>query len=238
MSRLVKKDFSLLKEYIKGYDLSDSMTDSYIKSIKPLHKSYLILIALVGELLEAHNNDNLNINKNSAMHLSECLSDVGESIFCWIHGAYKPSMLISRSSIENFIKSTSCTTEPNILKEKSVYKIFDIASGIKEFSYNSTKTNFDRIHSEYKRLCKYVHTATESNMSKIGSLAHFPSFDTKLSNETSTQLYELNRCYANVLSALYYDAFVSFHHTNKSLIMEFIHSDVKDVINGATPLNS
>jgi len=124
MSRLIKTDYQLLVKYIESYSLSESLTKEYAGSLKPIHKAYLIFIALLGELVEANNNGQVAISKDGMAHLNECLSDVGESIFCWIHGAYKPSMLVARSSIENFVKAVICTNDPSILKKKSVYEIF------------------------------------------------------------------------------------------------------------------
>jgi len=117
-------------------------------------------------------------------------------------------------------------------------KFFELALASKEFSYKTTQTHFNNIHSAYKKLCKYVHTASKENMSSIGSLAHFPSFNHEISKNCSVQNYNLIRCYINILSSLHYTTFTRFHHNNKSVIMSFIDPDIKDIINGATSLNT
>ena len=127
MTREISADFQILEEFIQKFNLSTiAGNQELLRQIKPMHKKLYSLMTFVVEVSYSNKNGNL-FTDNGLRYLKESVSDLGQALFCWIQGAYKPSNLILRSSIETFIKSISGEKEPTIYKEKSMYKVFDIA---------------------------------------------------------------------------------------------------------------
>ena len=175
MTREIKADFQDLIEFIKSYELHTFLQNDYFTLLKPVHKKFFSLMTITVEI--EFNTPKLDILPNEGLvYLKESVSDIGQTLFCWIHGLYKPSNLLLRSGIETFIKSLSSIEEPNILYEKSVYKVFEIAKNTSFFSSELGNYYFGKLYFIYKELCKIVHSAGLSTMSQITALNTFPNF--------------------------------------------------------------
>ena len=90
-------------------------------------------------------------------HLSECFSEMGSSLFVWMHGCYKVSEQTLRSSIENFIKSIGCIYFEEITKSKNTYEIIDLFEKIPFFTEPENRIFFQFLKSNYSDLCSSVH---------------------------------------------------------------------------------
>src|SRR5690606_5349990 len=107
------------------------------------------------------------------------------SFFNWMNGNYKASRVMLRVSVENFIRAVSGLEDKSQLNEKSLYKVFEVASNQSIFNNSfipSVRSCYDALHSDYKILCADVHTATTQNMGNLTSLADFPAFQNDKSN--------------------------------------------------------
>src|SRR5262245_43255737 len=112
MTRESKKDFDDLLGFASTYDLSAvAGQDSFKKNLQRMHRVYIGLLTFLSELefQVAHSTKakKPNLTPTQFDYLAECVSDIGNALFCWIHGAYKPARLMLRSSIETFVKGTS-----------------------------------------------------------------------------------------------------------------------------------
>lgn len=142
MSREISDDLKLLEQFIRDFNLSGvSGNQELINKVKPMHKKLYSLMTFVVEVDHVNATQSV-ISENGLNFLKESISDLGQALFCWIQGAYKPSSLILRSSIETFIKSISGEEILSVYQEKSMYKVFDIAKEISCFKSDFGKTCF------------------------------------------------------------------------------------------------
>ena len=102
MTREITADYNKLECFIKKFKLKIVLKEKqFAKGLKPMHKNLFSLMTFYVEL--EHNNQSLAIiDKKCLSYLQEAVSDLGQSLFCWIQGAYKPSCFMLRSSIETF----------------------------------------------------------------------------------------------------------------------------------------
>ncbi len=221
MSREVKQDFLTLKKFIKEYSLSSFEQDTIlIKFLSQMHKKYYSLMALIYELKEI--DSPVILDGKQRDFLLETISDIGNSIFLSINGAYKPSRLMLRSSIETFLKGFAIDKLSDIDKEKRIYQMFDNIKALDFFLNEPNKTILSDLHSLYADLSKDIHTADRDNMQHTSSLNYFPT-------KSEKSLEDICKINSNIISSFlillcqkFNKEFHIIHHTNKQIILDNI----------------
>jgi hypothetical protein len=135
MTREAKQDLEALRKFVADYDLSLlEKSSEFSDALASQHLRYLGLLTLLVEFsdqlvtLKQQKKDSVHLpTEQQILFLRESVSDIGQSLFCWIHGAYKANRIMLRSAIETFVKGMSLSEIPAIITEKSVYKAFELA---------------------------------------------------------------------------------------------------------------
>jgi aspartyl aminopeptidase len=99
MSREVSDDLRALITFAQNYNLSKTSTQqSFIKLLSSQHKRYFAVLTVLSEMKHQGVRPVRNtVAEHEAMnrafldHTTESVSDLGSSLFVWIHGAYKAS---------------------------------------------------------------------------------------------------------------------------------------------------
>ena len=234
MAREIQLDFKELLEFFKNYNLNSIQFSGDLKNcLSYQHKkyfSYLIFIAEIGSQKSNHNPP--LISESQLEFITESCSDIGNSLFLMVNGAYKPSKMMLRSSIETFLKGFVLDDIADIDKEKSVYDIFDRIKALTFFNIEVHKEIFESIHNTYKLLCEDIHTASKLNMANITALTYFPTNDIKkIENFTNTST-RLVCNYIDLLAFKYNSYFHHMHHRNKEIILENISREYRRQIMG------
>lgn len=235
MSREIKDDFKNLLLFFNKYSLEDVLKDKEFEEIlSSIHKKYLSYLTIVGELQTLRNSTSINpnISEEQIQFIKESCSDIGNSFFCLIHGSYKPSKLMLRSSIETFLKGFNLDIYPGITTEKSLYKIFDNLKTSSFYQSEPQKSIFASIHSIYVDLCSDTHTATQINMSHLTSMNYFPNFNITNANLTRNILTKLVTAYVSLIVLKYKDHYFKMHHRNRENILNSIPGNIKKIIQG------
>jgi len=227
MTRDTKEDLKNLVEFLQSYTLSNQVKDpSFIKSITKIHAKYLAILTFLSELSEQ-----LETPKSKDFeYILEAASDIGQAFFCWIHGTQKACRMLLRSSIETFIKGSSCSEAPKILTEKNVSTVFTIAAKTANFSNTPNKNLLSNLRTFYTSLCSDVHTATKANMSHISSLDHFPAFSTPEATASCDAFVKITASILTLLSIMHNEKFHQMHHRNKKLILESIPGSMRKTV--------
>lgn len=184
MVRSVDRDFNHLCSFVKEYSLASMATGSAEKPLlRKAHKLYLSLLHLWAQCHHRVQTSHLSMDgaviaedSDLLTYLREAVSDVGNGFFCCLHGAYKPAHMALRSSIENFLRFISGTSDSAALTTTSVYDLFDIAKTIPPLS-GTRSTLHSSLRADYKELCKFTHSASLVHMSGVHALSHFPCFE-------------------------------------------------------------
>jgi hypothetical protein len=138
-----------------------------------------------------------------------------------------------RVSIENFIKATSAIECKAQLTEKSVYKIFDVASGLDMFSdivNPKIRECYMALHGDYKLLCEDAHTATAQNMEHLTSLADLPAFQIIKSNSTAEVYVRVSKNITSIFCILFNSFFHKMHHRNRENILNCLNRDLRSIV--------
>lgn len=196
MSNYIRDDASELMKFFKNYNLKEiSDDDDFNNDFKTVHKKIFGYLVLFCEI-EYQNKKEKLFSDQALFYLKESVSDILQSLFAWVNGAYKSADLLLRSSIENFNKSIIGNTHVEVFTEKSVYKIFDMAAELSEYQKKVLKNSFlEILHRLYGELCKSTHTATCADMEHITALSLLPKFDKEQSNEYKRSIMTLVDCY-------------------------------------------
>lgn len=230
MAREVSKDFDDLITYVKQYSIEELTKEKDFKDLlSQIHKKYYAYLTLLSELSTLVDNkryDNI-ILSDQYVFLQESLSDMCSSMFSFIHGEYKATKLLLRSSIENFIKGFNKDELPDLDKEKSVYQIFDETKKLDFFSTSTNKDIFERIHNEYSLLCADVHTATIKNMEKRTALNTLPTFNLLQAKRIVDSFHTLISSYSTLLIFKYNEQFHDFNYQNKEIIENAIPTEYR-----------
>lgn len=174
-------------EYLKTYSLSTiSDNPSLLKRFLSIYKNYHALLVwhtyFVAKRPSYFKNE---VEYQSfKMYFEESVSDTCEGIFIALQGLYKPALLITRSSIENFIKLIGLYEKQNILTLTSVYELIEFVKNLPIVNKTSvTKRSYETLRRNYKALCSHVHTSDVNHMSLTNAVGYFPRYEeSKLDN--------------------------------------------------------
>ncbi|MBB5369872.1 MULTISPECIES: hypothetical protein [unclassified Janthinobacterium] len=237
MTRERLEDFSLLKDYLKKYNIQDNIKNKlFLENLKAIHKSYFSLLTWSGEIKFSEGlfkYKSIEISKEINELILESFSDIGSSIFNWTYGGYKTSRVMLRSAIENFIRAISGIEKKEQLQEKNIYSLFDGAATLIIFkSSEEVKASFKQLHSDYKELCRDVHSALPENMEKISTLSDLPKFDAEKSKKCCEIICRVTKNILILLCLIFFNFFHSMHHRNKENILISLPKKIKPFING------
>lgn len=235
MPREITEDLSKLVSFIKEYSLENlSSNVDFNRILSSIHKKYYSLLTCIAELNFLSNDESIDppINDVQIAYLTESSSDIGNAIFVMANGAYKPSKLMIRSSIETFMKGFCLDWYPTIVQEKSLYKMFDAIKILPFFQNVETKKIFDNIHTNYGILCEDTHTARQINMQQVTALSYFPRFQKQDAEKVNKFITSLVQDYLYLLCAKYNTHYHKMHHRNKENIIDSISKNLRPHIIG------
>lgn len=227
MNKYISDDAIELLEYFKAYSLNDIFSDQdFISDYKIIHKKIFGYLVLYCEI-ENQNKDNTKFSQKSLFYLKESVSDILQSLFAWSNGAYKSADLLLRSSIENFNKSIIGNVRSEVFSEKSVYRIFEMASQLPEYQKKILHTSFcDTLYSVYSNLCKSVHTATNADMEHITALRLLPKYDKTDSIDYKKSVTTLVNCYLGFFLANNNEIIHKMYRTNNDVFYEVLPKNI------------
>jgi hypothetical protein len=227
MTRETKADLQKLQEFINGYTLTGLSKQKDFGAILPkLHSSYLALLIFSAELDEHCNKINSQFSEiplpspKEKEYLDESISDIGQSLFCWIHGCYKGARVLLRSSIETFSKGLCCASDPQVLTLKRVHDVFEVCSKSIPVSSEPNSSIFDELVQKYGDLCVYVHTASSETMDSVSSISHFPAFKKSDAKATADSMVYVTSRMLVIMSVRFNGVFHYMHHRNRESVVD------------------
>ena len=233
MNKNIEKDASKLIEYFKKYELESTFTNSeFVEEYRKIHKKSLGYLVLFSEI-EKQNTKKKILEEKSMLYFKESVSDVLQSVFVWVNGAYKAADLLLRSSIENFNKAIIGNTNSDVYIEKSVYKIFEMAGQMKEFQVKIGNDYLNIVlHRIYTELCKATHTSTTDNMDFVMALKVLPKFEKKRTEEFRKKIEILIDGYLGFFLANYGNAVEKMYRENADIFYEVLSKNIiRSVVN-------
>ena len=231
MPREIASDYNNVREFLENYTLKHTDDQDFIELTKRLQKRYFAIVTFFGELNQLMQSPGQQTDIG-LLYLYESYSDLGSTFFIALHGAYKPSKLMLRSSIETFCKGFFIDEYPEILKEKSVYVIFETIKNSAFLSSKNLNLNYNSIHNKYKELCADTHTADEKNMGKIDRIGIFPSFDKAKLNNIADTYTTLIKDYLFLLTVKYNSFFHKMDYRNRDIILAQLSRPQRAIVNG------
>jgi hypothetical protein len=226
MSRETREDLDALRSFVRNYSLAAvAASPDYDRLLSQQHRRYLALLVILAEFDEQRLSstsptpDPLYPSGSQLTYIQESASDVGQAIFCWMHGGYKACRIILRSSVETFIKGMACNDAPSVLTETRLYKVFETANATPFFFTGHGAGLFSDLNARYGQLSTDVHTARSVNMNNISALKYFPTFDVGSAKSASENVvYTITR-FVVALCLRFNAAFHAMHHRNKETVL-------------------
>jgi hypothetical protein len=210
MSRITDDDYEKLRIFLNNYSLKQNLSyTDYSEKLKQVHKKLYAFMVYIAEI-EKIDEFKTTFDQNSRCYLREVLSDFIQALFCWCNGVYKSGLLSLRSSIEVFCKVIIGINQKDVYVEKSVYEIFNMAKTDKYLSMDKNKKYYYSIHDDYKKLCEYVHSASDINLDNLGCVGLLPSYR----SDKSEQFIDI---FIRVICSIIAIMMLSFDSLNKSI---------------------
>lgn len=224
MTREVSDDFRDYREYLKAYNFAPLLGDgAYINQIRQVHSAFLALLTVCSELTADDGDLRALFESEYGVaargYLQEVVSDVGQSAFCLGSGAYKASLVTLRSSIESFAKTFSLKERPDILTQKAVYVVFDIAKGSNFFKDPLAVEPLARLLQIYDELNLYVHTVTNGAMFAYLRLGVFPQFEPGRAGPTANYFLRVTNAMLVAIVMVLRPWMFKLHHRNRETIL-------------------
>lgn len=221
MSREIAKDFESFKKYALNLNSKIEFT---VPELSSVHKKYLGLLIILAELRNTDSRIKTTISEKSKRYFFEGNSDIGTAIISCLYGLYKPSKMLLRSSIENLLKAVGYDYDNGIIKQKSVYEIFNIAEKCNFFSTN--KDLFRKLKSEYVQLCRVVHTATESEMEGLTYLKIVPQYNKRKFTSQINKIHIVSELFLTIACQYCRDYYLYMHPQNQKEINRILKSSI------------
>ena len=227
MNRNITEDINKSIAFFNNYNVSDIINDETFKSkYKIVHKKALGYLITISEIEKQNQKTNL-YTEQALFYLHESVSDILQSIFLWINGAYKGASLLLRSSIENFIKGNVGIYDATVYTEKSVYKIFDKIKSYPQFQVILSRDSIENeLHNLYVEFCKSTHTATIAQMDRMGALNVLPKYEESKSSEYSNNLEKLIDVFLGFFLANHKNIIDAMYMNNSDIFYEVISQNI------------
>lgn len=225
MTRAAKRDYEGLLKFIQSYNLNSVVDDiKFQGELAFIHKKYYALLSIYSEFYHKGVclGPNVNTRQKELFHvyLAEALSELGTSIFLWIHGGIKASKIVSRSSIENFIRAIALLDDLSVAEKKFSFEIFELAGSTRLASPNLTST-FTYLRSQYSKLSAYVHTSEDVARKSLVVLGFFPNSPEESQREQAAkELSDLANHYLEALVVLFSGFIGKMHYTNRDIVFD------------------
>ena len=155
------------------------------------------------------------------------MSDLGSALFVWVHGAYKASRQVLRSSTENFFKAVGSLDSAEISKLKNTYELINLVRQAEFFQKGENLWMYTSLKQVYKMLCADVHTATIQQMSHISALGYFPNFSLQEAVKFEQMFLRVTRVYASTLCLMFRSNFERMHFKNRDIISPALTKEVR-----------
>jgi len=184
-----------------------------------MHRRHLLLMLVSAQVSHLGLMPKVN---SSEVDLDEVVSDLTESMFCVMNGAYKAAYTLLRSAVENYLRVMAKGENPSILSLTSVYQLFDRAEEVQYFGTESGALCFKVLKSSYSNLCKFVHSAVKSSESSVDALSVFPIFD-RMASERFRGYYE--KVVVSMVDALvnaFPIIYLEMHFTGQDLLSDLL----------------
>lgn len=233
MGKYTNEDADKLRQYFENYELEHIFLNAeFVDEFKKVHKKALGYLVIYSEM-EKQNTTRKHLDDKALFYLKESVSDVLQSVFAWVNGAYKASDLLLRSSIENFNKAIIGNVNLDVYIEKSVYKIFEMAEQMDEYKVMIGKESLSTVlHRIYGELCKTTHTATAADMDHITALNLLPKYEKEKTVEFRKTFEVLVDAYLGFFLANYRDVVDSMHRCNVDIFYEVLSKHIiRSVVN-------
>lgn len=227
MAREVSRDYQEFIEFMNNYQLNHKFSNKGSEQIKIMHKLYYSYLVLITECEE-----NDFFEENIHFRYKESCSDLGHALLLAYQGLYKPSYLILRSSIENFIRGLGFQVDPSALTITKVYELFDIAKKYNSSKMNNIENIIHSLHTEYGALCKYTHTSSTHEMTHLTAFYSLPSIDISSLKIIVGFISRIVRSYLMILiSSKHDDFFKKISNNNRMVIFNALGKRDKYIIN-------
>ena len=207
MTRESKADFNVLRNYIDNYSLREISDETFLRQLSSMHRNLLALLIICNR---ASSYLKTSGNLPASQYLNELTSECIGVLFNWIHGNYKSSKVILRSTIEVFSKFVILFYDSEIPDTKRVYEVFEKAESV---IHNDTiSASYREILSSYSELCKFVHTASEEQMQLTNGLDFYPNRDANKAEDIKKEFSEILNKYIFILSLQLKPLYLTLHH--------------------------
>ena len=175
-----KKAFADLENYLIEYDLVSIAKDSdFASSNKGVFRRLLPLFIWHAIITKSRiwpkEEEKEELYK---LYFSEALSDVAQAYILGVQGFSKPSRLILRSAVENYIRCVGIANDQAVLSVTVVRELFNIVQELPIVkSGREIPKQFASLRQLYTNLCNYSHTSSPDFMSLQNFLGRFPIYE-------------------------------------------------------------
>lgn len=224
MSRRISSDFDKLNLFFSNYKLTDYLSNKkQLDECKTMHKKLYGYMVFVAELIQQTG------NSKYGNYLNEVASDLLLSMFNWLQGMYKPAKLELRCSIENFLKALQSIDNPEILKEKHVYSIFEQAKEDKHFISSYSSSLLQLFKNDYSFLCRTAHSDPQ-NICSMSAMIFLPRYDNQSSHEIVSLFTRILENSMGILYAFYPEIVDKMHPENKKDFLDCLSKSTKEAV--------
>lgn len=225
--------FGELEDYLSSYSMKAVDSKPEMRAIaRPAFKKFYPILLLNKYVSDVEIWNQRDKSTNFETYLREVVSDILQAFVLGSQGFYKPSYLILRSGLENFIRCIGISQDQSVLSLTSVFELIKVAKDTPFVNSNAhLKKAFAELQSEYVALCQHVHTATTSHMAHTSFVGVYPRFV----KVDAVKLYEsISRTSANILKILTWVLrahLKKMHHMHYDTVCDALPKKFKQAIN-------
>jgi len=241
MSRVSDADLDQLDRFLAEYRVPPSLgAQARASLLKRVHRHVLAGLQVQACFLASARAGTSTISgtivdpsSESVSHLNEGFADLVGVLGCLVHGLYKPSNMLLRGSVENFVRGLAGLSSLEARETKSVYRLFELAA--KEPPFLAASVNdFLSLQQVYGDLCLHVHSATPDHRGGAHHLSVYMRQDTAKMRSVVLAVERASRAMLSILVRSDRRLYTGCSPRVRDLLDEVLPSGVRLVALGAT----
>lgn len=234
MTRVLDADYARLEAFLAAYRISEDLgAKPRSQLMRRCHKYVLASLQVRDQLESLVNKGGARINSvdlhapdDAYEHLGEFFSDLVAALSCLVHGLYKPSGMQLRSAVESLVRGVAGVTSLEARETKSIYRLFEIASGEDPFRGDSV-ADFATLQQIYGDLCLYVHSGSKAHRAGVYHVALHMRQDTNKMRDVVARVERVCRAALSILVRIDGRLYTACPPRVRDLLDEVLPKDVR-----------
>lgn len=223
-NRKISDHLDEIKTFLEGYRASNPESVASKSAMKAAYRRFHAVL-----IWQMYFDKSTKFDDATRQYTNEYTADISQGLLSALMGFYKPSRMMLRSSIENFIRVACLIDGKKPFSAKTVHGLIAIFKKTTLRSNPDTNTALLFLIQNYGDLCNYVHTTSSLNMDLRIPFSKIVESDPINSTSCFENISSICQAINKILFKLCPDTLQSMHHRDADFIRDLLPATMKQI---------